>query len=204
MKRLAFLLSSLLLALALAGCGSETASKEPAEPPPPPEPVTGREAYQKMYLKAKLWANDAELLQLSSIALEGVPEQPGKRGAWRGIFASPSKGRQKSITYSVIEGPGNLYQGVFEGNEANFSPHMGALTSAVAIKIDSDQAHEAAMEKAKAYVQKHPDMPIVYILETPRGETSAQWRVLWGHSVSSSNYSIFVDAATGKYLRTMY
>jgi hypothetical protein len=52
-------------------------------------------------------------------------------------------------------------------------------------------------------VKKNPDKPMFYLLEqTPRYPDLA-WRIVWGDSVSSSNYSVYVDATTGEYLETM-
>jgi hypothetical protein len=45
-------------------------------------------------------------------------------------------------------------------------------------------------------------MPVSYLLEGGEFPNPA-WRVIWGTSVGTSNYSIFVDASLGDYLRTM-
>ncbi len=47
-------------------------------------------------------------------------------------------------------------------------------------------------------------MPVNFILEwTPRFPNLA-WRVLWGESVSTSPYSVFVDATNGQFLEKMH
>jgi hypothetical protein len=38
------------------------------------------------------------------------------------------------------------------------------------------------------------------VLEQPRRFANVTWRVIWGESVSSSDYSIYVDGSTGQYL----
>ena len=52
-------------------------------------------------------------------------------------------------------------------------------------------------------MKKHPDMPISFVLEKTRRHQGVVWRVIWGESVSKSDYSVFVDASTGDYLGVM-
>src|SRR5260370_3407742 len=74
-----------------------------------------------MYPPARGWAVDAVPLQLKSINLSQVKADKGKTGAWQAIFVSPSRGKSKNFTYSVIEAEGNLHQGVFSGLEEDFT-----------------------------------------------------------------------------------
>ncbi|HEY6391562.1 MAG TPA: hypothetical protein VIX89_09805 [Bryobacteraceae bacterium] len=197
---------ALPLVLALAAC-SETPKTEVAKAPAtPPEPVTGRQAFQKMYPPARNWALDAVPLQLKSINLSQVKAEKGKTGAWQAIFVSPSRGKSKNYTYSVIEAEGNLHQGVFAGLEENFVVGRGpaALFDIAAIKVDSDQAFDTAAKQSADYIKKNPDKPMSYVLERTNRFPDLAWRVIWGESVGSSDYSIYVDASTGKYLEKMH
>ena len=110
----------------------------------------------------------------------------------------------RSYTYTVEESSGNLHKGTFAGPEQSWSGPRGKQTPFLmaAVKIDSTAAHETAMKKSAEYVKKNPDMPISYLLEGGEFPNPA-WRVIWGTSVGTSNYSIFVDASLGDYLRTM-
>jgi hypothetical protein len=58
------------------------------------------------------------------------------------------------------------------------------------------------MKKGHEYARKNPTQPVKFMLEKTRRFANPAWRVFWGESVSSSSYSIFVDAVTGEYLGT--
>ncbi|MCC7496243.1 MAG: hypothetical protein IT160_01620 [Bryobacterales bacterium] len=197
-----------LTALAiLAGC-SQTSTKPVAtkEPEKPAEPVTGRYAMYQMFTAARAWAPDIQILRIRNVPVRGVPAEPGKAGAWETVFVSPSTGRAKTYTYSVVEGEGNLHKGVFAGLEESWSGPRGQTKPFLmqAIKIDSDEALKAAMAKAADYVKKNPDKPINYLAELNERFPNPVWRVIWGESLGTSNFSIYVDATTGKYLQTMH
>ena len=152
-----------------------------------------------------MWANDVQALRLSSIRMDGVKDEPGKAGAWEATFISPSKLKSKTFTYSVVEGSGNLHKDVFSGFEEDYRNPRGQAAPWVipAFKIDSDEALATALKKSADYVKKNPGKPMFYLLEqTPRYPDLA-WRIVWGESVSTSNYSVYVDATTGEYLETM-
>src|ERR1700687_275636 len=74
------------------------------------------------------------------------------------------------------------------------------------LKIDSDAAYETALKKGKRvaeYIKANPDKTISFLLEQTSKFPDLTWRVIWGESVGTSNYSVFVDATTGEYLETM-
>jgi hypothetical protein len=203
MKTLALFTASTLFLL-LAGCSTETPAPQPKAAEKPPEPVTGRFALQQMYIAARGWAPDIQPLKLTNIPLADVKPAPGKAGAWQAIFVSASQGHARGYTYSVIESEGNLHKGVFAGSDQSYSP-TGATKPFpfAAIKIDSDQAYETAMKKGADYDKKNPGKPITFLLEANDKFPDVSWRVIWGESVGTSNFSIFVDASTGLYLETM-
>jgi hypothetical protein len=181
----------------------ESAKKK--EPEKPPEPVTGRFAFHQMFAAARTWAPDIQALRLNSIQLVQVKSPPDKAGAWQATFVSPSRQRLRSYTYSIIEAEGNLHKGVFAGLEEAYSGPRGQAKPFLiaALKTDTDEVYKTALAKSTEYVKKNPDKPVNYLLElTPRFPNPA-WRVIWGESVGTSNYSIFVDASTGDYLQTM-
>jgi hypothetical protein len=194
------------LALLLSGC---------SEPPPTPvqkpaeekiEPVTGQTALFKMFQVARTWDPHIQVLKLSSVHLNEVPEVRGKAGEWEGIFVSPTQERSRTYTFSVIELLPDLHKGVFSTADEAFSGQSGESKPFLieAAKIDSDKAYQIALAKAGDYEKKNPGKPITLILElTPRHPGPA-WRVIWGESASSSNYSVFVDANTGEYLEVMH
>jgi hypothetical protein len=190
----------------LAAC-SDTARKssEKSAEKKPAEPVTGRYALYQMYPNARGWAADIQVLRLNSIHLPEVKAEPGKAAAWQVTFVSPGTSRARSYTYSVIEAQGNLYKGVFAGLEEGWSGPRGQLKPFLlaAVKKDSDEAYQTALKKGAAYDAKNPGKTISFLLELTSRFPDPAWRVIWGESAGTSNFSIFVDASTGEYLQTM-
>ena len=191
-----------LLLLLLGGCSEPTKTEKTKVPEKTPEPLTGRQAFQRIFPQARAWAPDAQPVELRSIRLSQVKPEKGRSGAWEAMFVSASKGKSRTYTYSAAEAEGNLHEGVFAGPEESYSGPRGPAFPFViaALKVDSDQAYDLAAEKSRDYIQKHPDMPISYLLEQTNRFPSLTWRVIWGESVSASDYSVFVDATLGRYL----
>jgi hypothetical protein len=187
----------------LAACSEAPRKAEQKAPEKPPEAVGGQYALHQMYTVARSWAPDAQVLQLRSIPMQEVEAAPGKAGAWQATFVSASRNRARSYTYSVVEGEGNLHKGTFAGPEQSWNPRAKQTPFLMAaVKVDSVAAFETAMKRSAEYVKKNPDMPVNFLLEGGEFPNPA-WRVIWGTSVGTSNYSIFVDASLGDYLRTM-
>lgn len=190
----------------LAGCASEPpkpAADKPKEPAPPPEPVSSQYAFRQMYGAARSWALDAQPLRLSNITLEEYRTVKGKADGWQATFVSPQRRLAKTFTYSVIQGPGNLRRGVFEGPEESWTGRQGVPFSILAFKLDATTALETALKRGAAYARKHPDMPINFLLERTERFPYPNWRVIWGDSVGTSEYSILIDATTGVYRQTL-
>lgn len=190
--------------LALVGCAEPPKVEQKKEAAKPLEPITGRQAFQQMYVSARAWAPDAQTIQLKSIQLEAVKAPAGKAGAWQCMFVSPGRSRAKLYTWSAIESEGNLHKGVFGGSEESYSPSRQQQPFlAAAVRTDSDEAYESAVKKSADFLKKNPEMPVNFILEwTPRYPDLA-WRVIWGESVSASPYSVYIDATNGNFLEKM-
>ncbi len=204
MKRNA-IISCLPLFLFLVACSEAPPTAQKKEPEKPPEPVSAQYAFHQMYLAARNWSPDAQPLDLKNVPITEVKAQGGKAGAWQATFVSDRMRKAKSFSYSVVEAGGNLHKGVFAGLDEGWSGSRGQAKSfsVAALKVDATAAYETAMKKGAEYTKKHPDMPINFQLEaTPRFPNPA-WRVIWGDSVGTSNYSIVVDASTGEYLTTL-
>ena len=201
MRKLSLILGYALL-LILTGC-SEQAQPEKKEPPKPAEPVTGQTALYRMYQVVRSWASDAQVLKMSSIHLLEVPSVPGQAGAWEAIFTSANKGRARTYTYSVIESPGNLHQGVFAGQEQDLNAQAPAFLIA-AVKVDTDAAYKTALAKAAEYDKKNPHLTISMLLEKSKQYPNPAWRMIWGESVGTAGLSVFIDASTGEFLETLH
>jgi hypothetical protein len=171
-----------------------------------PGPVTGLHGLSKIFQVARTWDPRIQVLRLTSVHLNEVPEVRGKAGEWDGTFVSPAQEKARSYTFSVIELPPNLHQGVFGVGDEPFAaaPDASKPFLIEAVQIDSDKAYQTALAKAGGYEAKHPGKPITITLEqTPRHPRPA-WRVIWGESASNSDFSVFVDATTGEYLEIMH
>jgi len=195
-----------LLAVMLAGCSESPPA--PAKKEAAAEPVAGQFALYKMYQKARAsWSADAQVLSLNSIHLPEVPQPRGKAGAWQAVFTSEQLGRSRTFTYSVVESSGNLHQGVFAGPEESWSG-KGALGSTPfpigAVKIETDAAYTTALTQAFEQEKKNPGMTISWVLEKTPKYPDPAWRVVWGESVGTSTFSVFVDASTGDILGLMH
>lgn len=197
---------SLLAGLLLTGCSEAPKQEVKKEPPKPAEPVGGREAFFKMYAPARTWAPDIQPMRLRSIDIPEVKSKDGKYGAWEAVFVSESKRMRRTYTYSVVEAGGNLHQGVFQSPEESYAGPTGQAKPflVAALKTESDAVYETAVGKSKDYIAKNPTMPVTIQLELTQRFPDLAWRVIWGESASSSNYSVFVDATTGAYLATAH
>jgi hypothetical protein len=194
--------------LLLLGCSEQppppAAKQEPAKPA---EPITGQSALYKMYQVARAsWSGDVKVLKLNSIHLDDIPPAPGKAGAWQAMFTSEKLARARSYTYSVEEQEGNLHKGTFPGPEESWTGGQGVSSSfdIREVQTDSEAAYKTALEKSADFAQKNPGMTISFLLEKTPKFTSPAWRVIWGESVGTSGYSVYVDATTGKFLEKMH
>ncbi|MBZ5723559.1 MAG: hypothetical protein LAP87_01045 [Acidobacteriia bacterium] len=169
--------------------------------------MTGQSALWKMYQAARSWAPDAQVLKLNSIRLAEVPQVPGKAAAWQATFTSDAKSRARSYTYSVIESAANLHKDVFAGLEEGWSgPHGSSAPFLIAaVKIDTDAAYQTALGNGGSdYDKKDPGKTITLLLEKTTKFPDPAWRVIWGESAGTANFSVYVDASTGGFLEKMH
>jgi hypothetical protein len=213
MKRFLILTSGpfVLIALlaGLTGCSSETPTpavkKEDAKvPAAPPAPITGQSAVFSMYQAARQWSGDVSLLRVENIPLSDVKSEDGKDGAWRAVFVSLRLNQKRTYTFSVVDEGGTLLKGVRSEPEQPFA--SGPLVRPFAIqdlKVDSPAAlAEAKKQKeVEAFLQKNPDTPVQFVAEWPSRTPGPSWLVIWGQSVGTSKFSVYVDAGSGKYLK---
>jgi len=194
-----------LFVIILTACSEAPKTETTKQPAKAPEALTGRQAFQRMYPQARVWAQDAQLLQLRSVNLTQLKSEMGKAGAWQAVLVSPSRGKARTFTYSAVEEEPSLHEGVFGGIEEDYSPSALAAPFEIrALKVDSDQALDTAAQKSQEYIKKNPAKPVVFLLEQTKKFADPAWRVIWGESVGTSDYSVFVDATTGVYLQTMH
>ena len=191
------------LAMLMAACGPSAPATKQAEAPL--EPVTGLHALYQMFGASHQWAPDAQVYELTSINVTDVKPQPGKAGAWQVTFVSPSLQQSRIYTYAVAEESTSLHQGINSSKAESWSaPNRSTKPFVIAAaKIDSDTAYKTALEKGAAFDAKHPGMVMTYQLSQTGSYNNAAWRVLWGESASTSEFSVLVDATTGAYVETL-
>ncbi len=194
----------LLALLVLAGCSDNTPAETKAKAPQPPAaPISGRQAFQMTYPSARTWAPDCQPLSIRSINLPNPKSENGKAGAWEIVYVSEARGRQRSFTWSAVESEGNLHKGVFGGLEDGWRGPQGAERPflVAALRIDTPEALETATSKSADFFRKSATRPQVnFICTLTNRFPEPAWRVFWGESVSSAEWSVFVDATTGQYL----
>jgi hypothetical protein len=206
MRKLLFVLTC-GLCLLLTSCSEPPTSEKKKEAEKSLEPATGQSALYKMYQVARSWAPDAQVLKLNSLMLTEVPDVPrGKAAAWAATFVSPSRSQARSYTYSIVESQGNLHKGVFAGLEEGWSGPRGNTTpfSIIAVRVDSNTAYETALKESADYDKKNPGKPITILLEKNNKFPDPVWRIVWGESVGTAAYSVFVDASTGDFKEKMH
>jgi len=200
----------LALAAAMSACssGPQPAEKPAAETkaaePKAPELLTGRVAFQKLFVTARSWAPDAKPFRLESEPVKQAPGTDGKAGIWRGYFASPSKRSLKPYLWSGISGPDAPERGVNPGTEDTFNPGNTSTQpfDFAFLKSDSDKAFEVAQAHGgKKLLEADPQQPIKYELVWSPSSNQLLWRVLYGTSDTDAKLRVIVDASTGTFLK---
>lgn len=191
----------LIAGLVMSGC-SEPPPAEKKAPEPPPTPLSGRQAFQYTMGMARVWAGDAQVVEIRSLNLQNPKSEDGKAGAWQIVYVSASKGKSKTFTWSAIEAGGSLHKGVFGNPEEGWSPRPSQRPFyPAAVKIDTPEALKTAIQKSPDYFKDPKPKPQVnFLLEATTKFPNPAWRVFWGESVSSAEAQVFIDASTGDYL----
>lgn len=185
-------------AVLLCACSDTPVAKTPEKPP---EPLTGRQAFYQTYPPARIWAIDAQPLRVRSLDLTELPGDHGKAAAWEVTYVSQAKGRLRIFTWSAIEAAGNLHKGVFGSQEESWRPGGAELPFVIqSLKTDTPDVLQTAIAHSDTYFKNvgpkpHPK----FVLECTARYPDPAWRVYWGDSVSTAQWSVFVDATTGQY-----
>lgn len=184
----------------LTGC-SDSPPPTSRKAEPPPAPVTGRQAFQYLYGSSRIWASDSLPLTIRSLHAPGITGGKGTAGAWEVVFVSQMNARARTYTWSAVEAEG-LHKGVFPGPQETWHPGgPNQPFSPALLKVDTPEALDAATQSAASYLSKPGQRPVVdYLLdyEAATRFPNPVWHVLWGGTVSSAEYSVTVDASSGK------
>jgi hypothetical protein len=153
-----------------------------------------------MYGSSRIWAADSMPLTVRSLNAPGIEPEPGKAGAWEVVFVSAMMGRARTYTWSAVEAEG-LHKGVFPGPQESWHAGPNQPFSPSLLKVDTPDALDAATEAAAPYLKKpgkRPPVSYLLLQETASRFPNPVWRVLWGGTISSAEYTVSVDAMTGK------
>lgn len=199
------LLVTLLALTWMVGCTSSEPPK-PAEKPQPkgPELVTGRTAFQKLYIAARGWARDAQPYRLQSQPTSDANGHDGKADIWQASFASPSQRGVKPYTWSGTDVQDAPSRGVNPGNEDNYSPSNSStqIFDIQFLKVDSDKAFEEAQKHGGDKVlAKAADTPVFYVLDWSSATNKLIWHVIYGTSRDDAKLRVAVDGTSGEFIR---
>lgn len=190
----------------LTACTSDT--EKPAEQKPEnkgPELITARSAFQKLYVAARGWNQDARPYRISSVATSDGNGHDGKWAVWRGSFASPTQRVAKTYTWSGSNADGAPAKGISFGIEDSYSPTNAStqVWDMAFLKIDSDQAFETAQKHGGDKVlEKAPDTPVTFVCDWNHNTNELIWHVIYGTSREGAKLTISVNASTGEFIRT--
>lgn len=193
-----------LLAM-LTACSSESKPAESAKPEvKAPELLTARSAFQKLYVAARGWNQDAKPYRLESAVTSDGNGQDGKWAVWRASFASESKRAAKPYTWSGSTADGAPDRGVNPGTDDSFSPTNASthVFDMAFLKIDSDQAvAEAQKHGGDKILEADPKTPVSYVCDWNHNTNQLVWHVIYGASRDAAKLTVAVDASTGAFIR---
>lgn len=201
-----------VVALLLAGCTSSnvprTTNQAQSQPKPAaqaqPQYETGRTAFQKTYLSARLWAADVKPFRLQSQFTPDAPVAEGKAGLWRGSFASPSKRLMKLFVWSGLVGPDAPEQGITFSAEDSWNPNNSStqVFDLAFLKVDSDKAYQVAQQHGgEKLTRKDAKQPTFFLLDWDAHKNQLVWHVIYGSSQDEAKLQVAVNATTGEFLR---
>ena len=192
-----------LALLAMTGC-SEALKPESAatENATPSGAVSAKTAFWPMYKQAYSWAHDAVPLKLESKELPGIKNEAGKAGMWSATFGSSTRHQAVVITYAVAAHAPDIYKG---NNVGSPFPWGGPTRDVMPFQtsefvIDSDAAYKTAQADADAWLKKHPDKQVTFLLgHNPTRFSAPVWYIVWGDN--KSGYAAFVNATSGSLVK---
>jgi hypothetical protein len=202
MRNLIFLTPLLTATLALIACNSAAPPKA-ARTQKPPEYLSGREAFQELYISAHAVAGDVKPYRMESRYTKDSPATEGKSGLWRADFASPSKKLSKTFSWSGLAGPDAPERGVSHGaddtyNPANTTTH---IFDTQFLRVDSDQAFKVAQQHGgERLTRADPNQPVFYTLDFDARQNQLVWHVIYGSSQYDAKLNVLVDATSGHFI----
>jgi hypothetical protein len=193
-----------ILALIVA-CDSNSAKPPEAKPEPKgPELLTGRAAFQKVFIAARNYAADVKPFRIESTPTTDGSGHDGKSALWKASFASPAQHGAKPFIWSGSNAPDAPSRGVSPGNEDVYNPGNAStqIFDVAFLKIDSDQAFtEAQKHGGDKVLEKDPSTPVIYICDWNHNTNELVWHVIYGSARDTAKLTVAINASTGEFIR---
>lgn len=193
-----------LLAM-LAACESNVPKQSDAKPEvKPTETLTGRAAFQKVFIAARNYAVDVKPFRIESIPTTDGNGHDGKSAVWRASFASMMQHGVKPFIWSGSTAPDAPGRGVSPGNEDSYNPNNAStqVFDVAFLKKDSDEAlAEAQKHGGDKILEKDPSTPILYVCDWNHNTNQLVWHVIYGDSRETAKLAVSIDATTGAFIR---
>lgn len=201
----ALLVSVFVSVLLAAACNSNPPSTPEAKPEPKqPELLTGRAAFQKVFIAARNYAPDVKPFRIESTPTSDTNGHDGKSAIWKASFASATRRGVKPFIWSGSNAPDAPSRGVSPGNEDVYNPSNSStqVFDVAFLKIDSDQAFEMAQKHGGDKVlEKDPSVPVIYVCDWNHNTNELIWHVIYGTSRDDAKLTVAVNASSGEFIR---
>jgi hypothetical protein len=204
----AVMMGFVLLAILVFFPACESNPPTTSEPKPeakPTELLTGRAAFQKVFIAARNYAADAKPFRIESILTTDANNgRDGKAAVWRASFASAMQHGVKPFIWSGSTAQDAPSRGVSPGNEDTYNPNNSStqVFDVGFLKIDSDQAFaEAQKHGGDKVLEKDPATPVLYICDWNHNTNQLVWHVIYGESREAAKLTVAINASTGEFIR---
>lgn len=202
--RVAVLAASLAALAWLTACESNAPKPEAKPEVKPVELLTGRAAFQKVFIAARNYAADVKPFRIESILTSDGNGHDGKSAVWRASFASNIQHGVKPFIWSGSNAPDAPSRGVSPGNEDSYNPSNSStqVFDVAFLKIDSDQAFEEAQKHGgDKILEKDPATPVMYICDWNHNTNQLVWHVIYGDSRENAKLNVAINASSGEFIR---
>ncbi len=192
------------LALLLA---CESNAPKPVETKPeikPVEMLTGRAAFQKVFIAARNYAADVKPFRIESIPTTDSNGHDGKSAVWRASFASSIQRGVKPFIWSGSNAPDAPSRGVSPGNEDTYNPNNAStqIFDVAFLKVDSDQAFaEAQKHGGDKLLEKDSATPVIYVCDWNHNTNELVWHVIYGEARETAKLTVAINASSGAFIR---
>ena len=198
-------IAGVVLLAMLAACQSNPPQATETKPEvKTPELITGRAAFQKVFIAARNYAVDVKPFRIESILTTDGNGHDGKSAVWRASFASTTLRGVKPFIWSGSNAQDAPSRGVSPGNEDTYNPNNSStqVFDVGFLKIDSDQAFtEAQKHGGDKVLEKDPAAPVLYVCDWNHNTNELVWHVIYGESREAAKITISINASTGEFIR---